>query len=76
MDLYVEFDGMDNLGEIISTIKSMNIQIFDVDTHREKQSSGVVIGAVISMGLPKNETHSHVMSKISKFDYVTLVDEI
>ena len=76
MDLYVEFDRMDNLGEIISTIKSMNIQIFDVDTHREKQSNGVVIGAVISMGLPKNETHSHVMSKISKFDYVTLVDEI
>lgn len=76
MDLYVEFDRMDNLGEIISTIKALNIQIFDVDTHREKQSNGVVIGAVISMGLPKGETHSHVMSKISKLDYVTLVDEI
>ncbi len=76
MDLYVEFERMDNLGEIISTIKSMDIQIFDVDTQREKQSNGVVIGAVISMGLPKHETHSHVMSKISKFDYVTLVDEI
>ncbi len=76
MDLYVEFERMDNLGEIISTIKSMDIQIFDVDTQREKQSNGVVIGAVISMGLPKGETHSHVMSKISKFSYVTLVDEI
>lgn len=76
MDLYVEFDRMDNLGEIISTIKTLNIQIFDVDTQREKQSNGVVIGAVISMGLPKGETHSHVMSKISKLSYVTLVDEI
>ena len=76
MDLYVEFDRMDNLGEIISTIKALNIQIFDVDTQREKQSNGVVIGAVISMGLPKGETHSHVMSKISKLKYVTLVDEI
>ncbi len=76
MDLYVEFERMDNLGEIISTIKAMDIQIFDVDTQREKQSNGVVIGAVISMGLPKHETHSHVMSKLSKFDYVTLVDEI
>lgn len=76
MDLYVEFDRMDNLGEIISTIKALNIQIFDVDTQREKQSNGVIIGAVISMGLPKGETHSHVMSKISKLDYVTLVDEI
>lgn len=76
MDLYVEFDRMDNLGEIISTIKALNIQIFDVDTQREKQSNGVVIGAVISMGLPKGETHSHVMSKISKLSYVTLVDEI
>lgn len=76
MDLYVEFDKMENLGAIISTIKAMDIQIFDVDTQREKQSNGVVIGAVISMGLPKHETHSHVMSKISKFDFVTLVDEI
>jgi len=76
MDLYVEFEKMENLGEIISTIKSLDIQIFDVDIQREKQSNGVTIGAVISSRLPKKETHSHVMSKISKFDFVTVVDEI
>ena len=76
MDLYVEFERMENLGEIISTIKSMDIQIFDVDIQREKQSNGVTVGAVISSRLPKKETHSHVMSKISKFDFVTVVDEI
>lgn len=76
MDLYVEFAQMENLGEIINTVKGMDIQIFDVDIQREKQSNGVVIGAVMSTRLPKGETHSHVMSKISKFDFVTLVDEI
>lgn len=76
MDLYVEFEKMENLGEIISTIKAMDIQIFDVDIQREKQSNGVTVGAVISSRLPKKETHSHVMSKISKFDFVTVVDEI
>ncbi len=76
MDLYVEFEKMENLGEIINTIKSLEIQIFDVDIQREKQSNGVTIGAVISSRLPKKETHSHVMSKISKFDFVTVVDEI
>ena len=76
MDLYVEFEKMENLGEIITTIKNMNIQIFDVDVQREKQSNGVTVGAVISSRLPKKETHSHVMSKISKFDFVTVVDEI
>lgn len=76
MDLYVEFEKMENLGEIISTIKSLNIQIFDVDIQREKQSNGVTVGAVISSRLPKKETHSHVMAKISKFDFVTVVDEI
>lgn len=76
MDLYVEFEKMENLGEIITTIKSMNIQIFDVDIQREKQSNGVTVGAVISSRLPKKETHSNVMSKISKFDFVTVVDEI
>lgn len=76
MDLYVEFEKIENLGEIISTFKEMNIQIFDVDIQREKQSNGVTIGAVISSRLPKKETHSNVMSKISKFDFVTVVDEI
>ena len=54
----------------------MDILIFDVDIQREKQSNGVTVGAVISSRLPKKETHSHVMSKISKFDFVTVVDEI
>ncbi len=76
MDLYVEFEKIENLGEIINTFKELNIQIFDVDIQREKQSNGVTIGAVISSRLPKKETHSNVMSKISKFDFVTVVDEI
>ena len=76
MDLYVEFAEMENLGAIINTIKGMNIQIFDVDIQREKTSNGVTIGAVLSTRLPKGQTHSHVMSAISKFDFVTLVDEI
>lgn len=76
MDLYVEFEDMENLGEIINTIKNLNIQIFDVDIQREKTSNGVTIGAVLSTHLPKGESHSHVMSKISKFDFVRLVDEI
>ena len=76
MDLYVEFEKIENLGEIINTFKEMNIQIFDVDIQREKQSNGVTVGAVISSRLPKKETHSNVMSKISKFDFVTVVDEI
>ena len=76
MDLYVEFEKIENLGEIINTFKEMNIQIFDVDIQREKQSNGVTIGAVISSRLPKKETHSNVMSRISKFDFVTVVDEI
>lgn len=76
MDLYVEFDKMENLGMIINTIKGMEIQIYDVDIQREKQSNGVTIGAVISSRLPKEQTHSHVMSTISKFDFVTVVDEI
>ena len=76
MDLYVEFEKMENLGKIISTIKGMDIQIFDVDIHRDKATNGFTIGAVISSRLPKKQNHSHVMSEISKFDFVTLVDEI
>ena len=76
MDLYIEFEKIEDLGTIIATFKEMNIQLFDVDIQREKQSNGVTIGVVISARLPKKETHSNVMSVISKFDFVTVVDEI
>ena len=77
MDLYIEFEKMEDLGQIISVFKDMNIQIFDVDIQREKHPNGsVAIGAVISSRLPRKETHSNVMSVISKFDFVTIVDEI
>lgn len=77
MDLYIEFEKMEDLGQIIAVFKDMNIQIFDVDIQREKHPNGsVAIGAVISSRLPRKETHSNVMSVISKFDFVTIVDEI
>lgn len=76
MDLYVEFEKMENLGEIINTIKNLGIQIYDVDIQKEKNANGITLGAVFSTRLPKSETHSHVMSKISKHKFVTLVDEI
>ncbi len=76
MDVYVEFEKMENLGEIVNTVKSLNIQIYDVDIQKEKNPNGVTLGAVLSTRLPKGETHSHVMSKISKHKFVTLVDEI
>lgn len=77
MDLYIEFEKMEDLGQIIAVFKDMNIQIFDVDIQREKHPNGsVAIGAIISSRLPRKETHSNVMSVISKFDFVTIVDEI
>ncbi|MDD6275525.1 MAG: MgtC/SapB family protein [Clostridia bacterium] len=76
MDLYIEFGSIENLGEIITKIKDMNIQIFDVDIRREKQPNGNFVSAVISTRLPKGKAHSDIMSAISKFDFVTLVDEI
>lgn len=76
MDLYIEFGAIDDLGAIINKIKEMNIQIFDVDIRREKQPNGTFVSAVISTRLPKGLAHSKVMSSVSKFDFVTLVDEI
>ena len=76
MDLYIEFEKIEDLGRIVATFNEMNIQLFDVDIQREKQSNGVTIGAVISARLPKKETHSNVIAVISKFDFVTVVEEI
>ena len=74
MNIYVEFNSMSALGEIISTFKSLDAHIYDVDINRGSQ--GLNPGAVFSVRLGHWRPHAEVLATISHMDCVTMINEV
>ena len=75
LNLLVEFLHVDDIGAIISAIKSKDIRIFDVDVHRNK-AAGANQSAVFSVRLPKRMSHATLMTLISQVENVRAIEEL
>ncbi len=75
LNLLVEFLHVDDIGAIISAIKSKDIRIFDVDVHRNK-AVGANQSAVFSVRLPKRMSHATLMTLISQVENVRAIEEL
>ena len=75
MNIYVEFESLDDVGDIISRIKSQDVQIYDVeiDHGREKLRNP---NAVFSIRLNHKQMHTQVLAAISELESVRTIDEI
>ena len=76
MNLYVEFTSLDDVGEIISKIKSQNAQIYDVDITRGKAKYGQNPSAVFSIRLCQRKAHEQVLTATAELDHITMIDEV
>ena len=74
MNIYVEFNKLDNLGEIIACLKSMDIRIFEVDINRG--GNGLNPGAVFSVQLENWRPHAEVLATVSHLENVTMINEV
>ena len=74
MNVYVEFNSMSAMGEIIATFKTLDAHIFDVDINRE--SRGLNPGAVFAIRLGSWRPHAEVLATISHLDCVTMINEV
>ena len=74
MNIYVEFNSMNAIGEIIATFKTMDVHIYDVDINRGGQ--GLNPGAVFAIRLEKWRPHAEILATISHMDCVTMINEV
>lgn len=74
MNIYVEFNDMSAMGEIIGSFKSLGVHIFDVDINRGSQ--GLNPGAVFSVYLENWRPHAEILATISQLDCVTMINEV
>ena len=74
MNIYVEFNSMNAIGEIIAAFKTMDVHIYDVDINRGGQ--GLNPGAVFSIRLEKWRPRAEILATISHMECVTMINEV
>ena len=77
MNLYVEFSTLERVGDFINEVKSMGIQIFDVEIDREAAGSYPRrSSAVFSLCLPRKQSHTQLLAALARCPDVYAIDEI
>ena len=76
MNIYVEFQTLDNLGDIIARIKSQGGQIYEVDLDRGREERSKNPSAVFSIRLPGRHYHVRVLAAISELESGYAIDDI
>ena len=77
MNLYVEFSTLERVGDFINEVKSMGIQILDMEIDRE--SAGPYprrSSAVFSLCLPRKQSHTQLLATLARCPDVYAIDEI
>ena len=75
LNIYVEFESLDNIGAIIGRIKEQNSQILDVEIDHGRGEGAGNPSAVFSLRLPTHQPHSDVLVSVSGLDCVYTVEE-
>ena len=76
MNVYIEFLALDDIGDIISHIKTQNIHIYEVDISRDKDDVFQYPSAVFTIRLARKMSRTHVLAGISELKNVLSIEEI
>lgn len=76
MNVYVELYALEGINEVIARLKSMDIHIYEVDIERAKKANNSRPNAVLSVGLPKSQSHTKVMAALAELESISVIKEI
>jgi len=75
INLFIEFEHVDELGKIISVIKEQDIRIFDVEVRKANEKQ-LTQSAVFSIRLPKRMPHTKIMTVLAGVDGIRTIEEL
>jgi putative Mg2+ transporter-C (MgtC) family protein len=76
MNIYVEYDCLENTGAILRHLRLLDVRIYDVEIQRESTEPGKGPSAVLTVRLSKNTTHTRVLAHMSRLECICDVEEI
>ena len=74
LNLYVEFDHVQDMSAIVGQVKSRNITIYDIEL--EQKQVGKAPGAILTLRLPKKLTHAEAISALAGLPCVHAIDAV
>lgn len=76
MNIYIEMDSIENLGNIVNRMKSDKIVLYDVDIDKEQHGSMSQVNGVFSVRLPQKRQHTEVLAMLSTLDGIISIEEV
>ena len=76
LNLYVEFQALDDVSDIIACIKSQGVHIYEVDIERGRSDRSQNPSAIFSVRLNHGQYHTQIMTAISALETVSVIVEI
>ena len=74
MNIYVEFESMDDIGPILSQVKAQDVQIYSVEIDRGREENRP--SATLFVRLNQRRTHERVLAGISELESVYVIEEL
>ncbi len=75
MNISLEMDSLDDLGNVIARIKSEGIKLYDVEIEKDVQSHIAKFSVLVSVGLPKKRQHEEVLAMLSALAGIVAIEE-
>lgn len=75
MNIYVEFQSLDNVAEIIGRIKAQDVTIYEVEVDHGKQTPSQHPNAIFSLRMNQRGTHAKILAAISELETVYVVKD-
>ena len=76
LNIYIEMDSIENMGNIISRMKAEDITIYDVEIDKEHQAHMSQINALFNVRLSQKQQHTEILAKLSMLDGIISIEEV
>ena len=74
--LFIEFEDIENLSEIVAKIRDKNVHIFDIEITKGKYSESKYPNGIFSLKLPQKLSHSALVTEIATVETVRTIEEL
>lgn len=76
MNIYVEFDTLDDVGQIINYLKAQDVHIFEVEIDHGHEKLAQRPSAVFSVRLKQRKTHTKLLAVLSDLGSIHVIEEL
>lgn len=76
LNLYIEYNEDESIGEIAEEIKKMGVSIMDIEITRSKESEGAMMSAIFSLHLEKRTKRPQLLLEIQEIKGVLSIEEL